>query len=67
MEKSWCYLRKIYTSIDIGSYSIKFVVGEIFNQKVYVLASHSVNSKGIKKGLIIEPALTIEAIREGIK
>ena len=60
-------MRKIYTSIDIGSYSIKFVVGEIFNQKVYVLASHSVNSKGIKKGLIIEPALTIEAIREGIK
>ena len=38
-------LRKIYTSIDIGSYSIKFVVLEYFNQKVYVLASHSVDSK----------------------
>ncbi len=60
-------LRKIYTSIDIGSYSIKFVVLEYFNQKVYVLASHSVDSKGIKKGLIIEPSLVSECIREGMK
>ena len=29
--------------------SLKFV--EYFNNKVHVLASHSVNSKGIKKGL----------------
>ena len=67
VEKSWYYLRKIYTSIDIGTNSIKFVVGEYFNHKVYVLASHSVNSKGIKKGLIVEPGLVIEAIQEGIK
>lgn len=67
VEKSWYYLRKIYTSIDIGTNSIKFVVGEYFNHKVYVLASHSVNSKGVKKGLIVEPGLVIEAIQEGIK
>ncbi len=60
-------MRKIYTSIDIGTNSIKFVVGEYFNHKVYVLASHSVNSKGVKKGLIVEPGLVIEAIQEGIK
>ena len=60
-------MRKIYTSIDIGTNSIKFVVGEYFNHKVHVLASHSVNSKGIKKGLIVEPGLVIEAIQEGIK
>ena len=60
-------MRKIYASIDIGTNSIKFVVGEYFNHKVYVLASHSVNSKGIKKGLIVEPGLVIEAIQEGIK
>ena len=64
MEKSWYYLRKIYTSIDIGTNSIKFVVGEYFNHKVYVLASHSVDSKGIKKGLIVEPGLVVEAIQE---
>ena len=59
-------MRKIYASIDIGSYSIKFVVGEYFNHKFLVLASHIVRSKGIKKGLIVEPNLVVEAIREGI-
>ena len=59
-------MKKIYASIDIGTYSIKFVVGEYFNHKFYVLASHSVKSKGIKKGLIVEPNLVIECIKEGI-
>ena len=31
-----------------------------------MLASHSVNSKGIKKGLIVEPNLVIESIKEGL-
>lgn len=59
-------MRKIYASIDIGTYSIKFVVGEYFNHKFYVLASHCVNSKGVKKGLIVEPNLVVDAIREGL-
>ena len=46
---------------------MKFIVGEYFNQKVYVLASHSINSKGIKKGLIVEPGLVVETIKEGMK
>ena len=59
-------MKKIYSSIDIGTYSIKFVVGEYFNNKFYVLASHTVKSKGIKKGLIVEPNLVIDSIKEGI-
>ena len=59
-------MKKIYASIDIGTYSIKFVVLEYFNQKFHVLASHSINSKGIKKGLIVEPNLVIESIKEGL-
>ena len=59
-------MKKIYASVDIGTYSIKFVVLEYFNQKFHVLASHSVNSKGIKKGLIVEPNLVIESIKEGL-
>ena len=60
-------MRKIYTSIDIGTFEIKFVTGEYFNNKFYVLSSHSISSKGIKKGLIVEPALVVDSIREGIK
>lgn len=59
-------MKKIYASIDIGTYSIKFVVGEYFNNKFCVLASHAINSKGLKKGLIVEPNLVINSIKEGM-
>lgn len=59
-------MKKIYTSIDIGSYSIKFVVMEYFNNKFHVLASHSIKTKGIKKGLIVDSGLVVESIKEGI-
>ena len=59
-------MKKIYASIDIGTYSCKFVVGEYFNDKLHVLSSYSINSKGIKKGLITEPNLVAETIISGI-
>lgn len=46
-------MRKIYTGIDIGSDSVKVVVAEINKGNFYVLASTSVESKGIKKGIVI--------------
>lgn len=60
-------MKKICTSIDIGSDTIKILVGEILNDKVYVLASNVVKSKGIRKGLIIDSNLAINAIKDGIK
>ena len=42
-------MKKIYTSIDIGSDSIKMVTAEIYKRKVNVLASTSIKSEGIKK------------------
>ncbi len=59
-------MRKIYTSIDIGTYSIKFVVGEVIDEKVYILASHCISSKGIRKGLVVEPNLVINSIKDGL-
>lgn len=60
-------MKKVYTSIDIGSDTIKFVVGELFNDKINVLAAYTIKSKGIRKGLIIDPNLAINAIKDGIK
>lgn len=60
-------MKKIYSSIDIGSDTIKFVVGEYYNKKVNILASSSIKSKGIRKGLIVDPNLAINAIKDGIK
>lgn len=47
-------MRHVYTSIDIGSDTVKVVVCELFNNKLNLLAASSVKSKGIKKGLITD-------------
>lgn len=60
-------MRKIYTSIDIGSDTIKFVVAELINGKMHVLSSNFVKSKGVRKGLIFDPNLATNAIKDGIK
>lgn len=45
-------MKNIYTSVDIGSDTIKVVVCELLDNKLNLLAASSVRSKGIKKGLI---------------
>ena len=60
-------MRKIYTSIDIGSDTIKFLVAEEKDSKFYVLSSSSIKSKGIRKGLIVDSNLVVNAIKDGIK
>lgn len=47
-------MKHVYTSIDIGSDTIKVVVSELFNGKLNLLAASSVESEGIKKGLIVD-------------
>ncbi|MDO5569256.1 MAG: cell division protein FtsA [bacterium] len=60
-------MRKIYTSIDIGTDTIKFVVGEVVGKEVVVLASYAKKSSGIRKGLIVDANLAINAIKDGSK
>lgn len=60
-------MRKIYTSIDIGSDTTKIVVGESFNNKINVLAAKSFKSKGIRKGLIVDSNLVVNTIKDEIK
>ena len=59
-------MRKIYTSIDIGTSYVKVLVSELILEKVYVLASSSVKSKGIKKGLIVDANEAVISIKEAI-
>lgn len=59
-------MRHIYTSVDIGSDSIKVVVCELCKNKLNLLGASSVKSKGIKKGAINEPNLASRAIKEAI-
>ncbi len=55
-------MRNVYTGIDLGSDSIKVVVAELINGKFQVLASASVKSEGIKKGLVIDYDLALKSL-----
>ncbi len=57
-------MRKVYTSIDLGSDSIKIVVAEKVNKRFHVLASTSVLSEGIKKGVIADVKKTVISVNK---
>lgn len=59
-------MKRIYTSIDLGSDTIKVVVAELFQNKINLLASTSTKSKGIKKGLITDVELALDSVRRAI-
>ena len=47
-------MKHIYSSVDIGSDTIKIAVCELYKGKLNLLAASSVKSNGIKKGLITD-------------
>ena len=60
-------MRNIYTGIDIGSDSIKIVVGEIFNGKFHVLASSNAETNGaVKRGMIIDKEEVASSIKKAV-
>ena len=44
-------MKKIFTSVDIGSDTVKILVSEIYGDNINVIASNTIKSKGIRKGL----------------
>ena len=58
-------MRHIYTCIDIGSDSIKIVVCELYHGRYNLLATSTVKSKGIKKGLITDVVEAKNCIKKG--
>ena len=55
-------MEHVYASIDIGSDSIKLVVCDLYQNHLNLLAATSIPSKGIKKGLIVNPELVKKSI-----
>lgn len=60
-------MRKIFTCIDIGTDTIKAVTMEEYNEKFNVLATAISQSKGVRKGLIVDANQITNAIRKVIK
>ena len=59
-------MKHIYTSVDIGTDSIKVVTCELFRNKLNLLAASSVKSEGIKRGLITDVELARESYNKAI-
>ena len=57
----------IYTSIDLGTNSIKVVVCEKHNNDFHVLAAVSSKSQGIKNGQIEDTKLAVTSVRNAVK
>lgn len=60
-------MRRIISSLDIGSNSIKLIVGEIFKNKLNILSCVDMPSEGIKKGFIVNPDSFILVLKELFK
>lgn len=60
-------MKHIYTSMDIGTNTIKIVVCELYHNRLNLLASSAYPARGIKKGLITDIDMATESVRGALK
>lgn len=59
---------ELYVSLDIGSSSIKVLIGEMDeDENLHVIGVGNVQSKGIRKGTIIDIDATVESIQSAVE
>ena len=59
-------MRKIFTALDIGSNTIKVVVGEFIGTKLNILSAVKVTSRGYVNNYILDKEALISRIKEAI-
>lgn len=59
-------MRKIFTALDIGSNTIKVVVGEFIGTKLNILSAVKVTSRGYVNNYILDKETLISRIKEAI-
>ncbi len=60
-------MRKIMACLDVGSETIKCVVGEMVKKKLNVLAVAEASSNGVKNGIVYNPNLLLQPLRTVIQ
>ncbi|MTD30323.1 cell division protein FtsA [Planomicrobium sp. YIM 101495] len=58
---------ELYVSLDIGSSSIKVLIGEMAGNSVHVIGVGNVKSSGIKKGAIVDIDATVQSIKKAVE
>lgn len=57
---------ELYVSLDIGSSSVKVLIGEMANKSLNVIGVGNVKSNGIKKGAIVDIDATVQSIKKAV-
>ncbi|MGE7110987.1 cell division protein FtsA [Lysinibacillus sp. NPDC047702] len=57
----------LYISLDIGSSSIKVLIGEMSDGQLHVIGVGNVKSNGVRKGAIVDIDATVQSIRKAIE
>lgn len=57
----------LYISLDIGSSSIKVLIGEISENQLHVIGVGCVKSNGIRKGAIVDIDTTVQTINKAVE
>ena len=59
-------MRKIFSSLDIGSNTIKIIVGEFINNKLNILSATKVTCRGYKNNYIINKEILVEELKNAL-
>lgn len=57
----------IYISLDIGSSTIKVLIGDMSNNQLRVIGVGSVKSNGIRKSTIVDIEATVQSIKKAVE
>ena len=57
----------LYISLDIGSSSVKVLIGEMGDGQLHVIGVGNVKSNGVRKGAIVDIDATVQSIRKAIE
>lgn len=58
---------EIYVSLDIGTSSVKVIIGEMVNDTLNIIGVGNVKSEGLKKGSIVGIDETVQSIQKAIE
>ena len=58
---------EIYVSLDIGTSSVKVIIGEMVNDALNIIGVGNVPSEGLRKGSIVDIDETVHSIKRAIE
>ncbi|PMU47798.1 cell division protein FtsA, partial [Pseudomonas sp. GP01-A3] len=57
---------EIYVSLDVGTSTIKVIIGELVNDTLNIIGVGNVKSSGLKRGSIVDIDETVTSIKKAI-